>query len=87
MPIETILAGAIPLAGALVGYGVLQQRVSGLAREVQTLRTRDGEILAALGDLRVGQAELRVKIESIESRIERLEAAHGIVPSGPGQAR
>ena len=79
-----LLAAILPAA---VAYGVLQQKVAGLAREVQTLRTRDGEILSALADLRVGQAELRVKIESIESRIERLEAAHGIVPTAPGQAR
>ena len=75
------------LLGAGVAWGAMRQKVNGLAREVERLRDRDGEILAGLGDLKVGQAALRaevmVRLDGLDRRMERVEVVHGITPEAP----
>lgn len=85
-----LLAGGSGVGAGLAAWGAMRQRVAALAREVERLRTRDGEILAALGELKTGQAELKVemklRLDALDRRMERVEVVHGITPTPAPEA-
>ena len=89
MEVSDLLPHLSALVGAAVAWGAMRQKVAGLAREVERLRDRDGEILAALGELKVGQAALRaevmVRLDGLDRRMERVEVVHGLAPETPAK--
>ena len=72
------------VVAAATAWGAMRQKVAALAAEVEKLRNRDGDILKGLGDLRVGLAkietEMKVRLDSLDSRMARVEVVHGITP-------
>lgn len=82
MELGDLLPHASALTGAAAAWGAMRAKVAALSAEVEKLRNRDGDILAAIGEIRVGLAEIRtemkVRLDALDGRLARVETAHGL---------